>query len=177
MENLNAEQIIKALECCSSKIGCKECPLQPKESLAICVTQISKYALALITSQEQKIAELTEEFAVKVVTLIEFDKNIDRLTEENERLSKEVSDLQDELKCEKETNAHLGSQYMSESHLRHQAEEMLAQGMSVVKADTVKKLQKMLIDHFDECGAFTDMETDFIALEIDNVAEEFLRGR
>lgn len=44
-------------------------------------------------------------------------------------------------------------------------------------ADTVKQLSKKLINHFDECGAFTDMETDFIALEIDNVAEEFLRGR
>ena len=51
---LNREQIIKALECCSSKIGCKECPLQPKESLAICVTQISKYAF-------EEICRLTEE--------------------------------------------------------------------------------------------------------------------
>lgn len=51
---LNREQIIKALECCASKGGCKKCPLQPKESLAICVTQISKNALAIIK-------ELTEE--------------------------------------------------------------------------------------------------------------------
>lgn len=45
------------------------------------------------------------------------------------------------------------------------------------RAETVKKMQERLINHFDECGAFTDMETEFIALEIDNVAEEFLRGR
>ena len=66
---LNAEQIKKALECCSSKnLGCKECPLQPKESLAICVTEISKNALTLINELigenerlQKSCTELTQE--------------------------------------------------------------------------------------------------------------------
>ena len=49
-----------------------------------------KRALALITSQEQRIKELTEDVAVKVVALIELDKQITRLTAENERLRSEL---------------------------------------------------------------------------------------
>ena len=109
---LNREEIIKALECCQKR-KCVHCTYDVfGNPLSNC--RVKKQALALIKE----------------------------LTEENERLSKEVADLQDELKCEKETNAHLCSQYMSENHLRHQVEEMLANGMDAVKADTVRKMQK-----------------------------------
>jgi hypothetical protein len=92
MKNLNAEQIKKALECCKTPLAsdCENCSYTGKRLedgvYEGCVNCLVGDALALITSQEQKIAELTEEFAVKVVTLIELDKQIKRLTEENERL-------------------------------------------------------------------------------------------
>lgn len=60
MENLNAEQIKKALECCSSE-GCEICPYQRMPTLANCVLFTMGNALALINSQEQRIKELGEE--------------------------------------------------------------------------------------------------------------------
>jgi ribosomal protein S17E len=57
MENLNAEQIKKALECYVN-FRCGECPLDCAKCEEFdCVKQ----ALALINSQEQRIKELTEE--------------------------------------------------------------------------------------------------------------------
>ena len=60
MKNLNAEQIIKVLEHCSNwtaEKGCKGCPYDGN-----CIDEdVTRDALALITSQEQRIKELTEE--------------------------------------------------------------------------------------------------------------------
>lgn len=68
MENLNAEQIKKALECCSSSDGvfaCESgCPYWGGDYDTCPCTEepnfIIKNALALINSQEQRIKELTE---------------------------------------------------------------------------------------------------------------------
>lgn len=85
MENLNAEQIIKALECCASGSGisaCESgCPLWDKDKPE-CIDDseyILKLALALIK-------ELTEENE-KLYHLVD-DKiqEIKKLTEENEKL-------------------------------------------------------------------------------------------
>jgi hypothetical protein len=62
MENLNAEQIIKALECCNVINGCKDCPYSHEgKPNGECSEKASSDVLALIKSQEQKIKELTEE--------------------------------------------------------------------------------------------------------------------
>ncbi len=62
MENLNAETIKKALECCGAVYtepnNCSACPLDSKRN---CRYLVHRLALALITSQEQRIKELTEE--------------------------------------------------------------------------------------------------------------------
>lgn len=89
---LNAEQIKKALECCATKQFCAfdtPCPWEYMHS----GNRLYADALALINSQEQKIKELTElseaiseRYAIQVVTAIELDKQVQRLTEENERL-------------------------------------------------------------------------------------------
>lgn len=55
MENLNAEQIKKALEHCIKDSTCEQCPQSPF------TCHIQEDALALINSQEQRIEELTEE--------------------------------------------------------------------------------------------------------------------
>lgn len=155
MENLNAEQVKKALECClsTSASDCIACTYRGKKDglFITCTNRLMADALALINSQEQRIKELGEE---------------------NERLSKEVADLKDELKCEKETNAHLSSQYMSENHLRHQVEEMLANGMSVVKADTVRKMQERVLQLFPCDKKFTTISR----FTIDQIAKEMLEG-
>jgi type I site-specific restriction endonuclease len=57
MENLNAEQVKKTLECCIEG-ECENCPYDEETS---CREYLLHEALALINSQEQKIKELTEE--------------------------------------------------------------------------------------------------------------------
>lgn len=60
MENLNAEQVKKALELCYAEATCSECPYQ-KICFEVSQWQIMKDALALINSQEQRIGELEAE--------------------------------------------------------------------------------------------------------------------
>ena len=60
MENLNAEQVKKALECCATKQFCAfdtPCPWEYMHG----GNRLYADALALINSQEQRIKELTEE--------------------------------------------------------------------------------------------------------------------
>ncbi len=57
MENLNAEVVKKALECCT-KGGCALCPNFKKVP---CQIPLMRDALALINSQDQRIKELAEE--------------------------------------------------------------------------------------------------------------------
>lgn len=95
MENLNSEQIIKALECCVNVGGyrdaqyCNECPLHEER----CALLLPQNCLALITSQEQRIKELTEKFNAGNKEYIRLDNEYRslnakyiKLTEENERL-------------------------------------------------------------------------------------------
>ena len=63
---LNAEQIKKALECCTTVGGCEKCPYYYKAS---CGLNLRRKALALINEQEQKIKELTEENAPKWIPI------------------------------------------------------------------------------------------------------------
>ena len=62
MKNLNAETIKKALKCCNS-VGhiCGKCPYESVCFGISCRDKLSRDALSLITSQEQRIKELTEE--------------------------------------------------------------------------------------------------------------------
>lgn len=62
MENLNAEQVKKALECWASGNACEGSRCELFEiSPDTCDRWLGRNALALITSQEQRIKELTEE--------------------------------------------------------------------------------------------------------------------
>ena len=57
----------------------------------------------------------------------------EELTEENERLRAE--------------NERLKARVLEENHLRRQAEEMLANGMNALKADTVRKMKEIIAEH------------------------------
>ena len=119
---LNAEQIIKALECVGGRfVKCSECAYYREYRLfPECRELAGKHALALIKQ--------------------------------------------------------LYSQYMSENHLRQQVEEMLANGMDAVKADTVKKLRKKLHSEafaiFDDEGRFDCYAVDLN--DIDRILKEVI---
>jgi hypothetical protein len=86
---MNAEQIIKALECCIEG----ECDGCTYDEQTACKEYILHDALALITSQEQRIKELTEEnerLLARNFDLAEKGEKVviayKKLSEENERL-------------------------------------------------------------------------------------------
>lgn len=70
----------------------------------------------------------------------------------NDEIKAEVADLQDELKCEKETNKHLCDEYMS------------------AKADTVRKMQAEIEARCIKGGIYPA----FVKSTIDQIAEEIL---
>ena len=77
---------------------------------------------------------------------------INKLTEENERLKARV---------------------LEENHLRHQAEEMLANGMSVVRADAVRKMHSEIKRRCTEGGIYPA----FVARTIDQIAKEMMEDK
>lgn len=92
---LNREQIIKALECCTGEGGkCENCP---RLGFLPCTKPLMKDALALINSQEQdkeKLGLLIDELEKEKRELFEENK---RLTEENERLRERNITLEQKL--------------------------------------------------------------------------------
>ena len=140
MENLNAEQTKKALEWCYAEGTCGECPYQ-KICFEVSQWQILGDALAIINSQEQKIKELTEE---------------------NERLNKEVDRL-------------------SQVVLYHDG--VTEMQVEEAKADTVRKMQERLTKKvnadIDRCYALGIGVVGPLSLfidEIDETAKEMLEG-
>lgn len=99
MENLNAETVKKVLEHCANWIvetGCKGCPIE-KNCTDI---DITKEALALINSQEQRIKELTEENERLQAEITHLEghreadiKAVKNLKAENERLHASCTEL------------------------------------------------------------------------------------
>ena len=88
MENLNAEQVKKGLECLNNKIDrdCNTCPIFWKVRKST-VTQNCRHiildaTLALINSQEQRIKELTEENEGLYQTLDDKIQEVKRLRAE-----------------------------------------------------------------------------------------------
>ena len=106
---LKAEQIKKALEWCSSDRNCIEClenDKNPRLSKEGCMAVQMRNALALITSQEQRIKELTKKFEAGNKEYIRLDAEYRslnakyiKLTEENERLREKADRAYENLKA------------------------------------------------------------------------------
>lgn len=168
MENLNAEQIIKALECCASpEYRCEECPIdQKKKDDCVCGQFLAQNALALITSQEQRIAELTQANEMLSESYDHLEKTKDeliaersRLTEENVRL-RVVADMSDTTL----TDALRIVNEFCDSRIKR------------AKADTVRKMQERLKEHLDDFyNSGEDALLDVPDL-IDQIAKELLEG-
>lgn len=87
MSELDRDSIIKALECCCGDIvECQKCAYV-KNGYSRCKERAAQDALSLITSQEQRIRELTEDLHASCT---ELTQKCASLTEENERLRAEL---------------------------------------------------------------------------------------
>lgn len=97
MENLNAEQIKKALECCltTSESDCSDCGYRgrTRSCFLTCTNFLIADALALINSQEQRIEAYRQELGEVRIALAEANKERQELTGENERLRAECTQL------------------------------------------------------------------------------------
>ena len=104
MENLNAEQVKEALECCHTPVAsdCNKCGYRGRSvengEYIGCTNRLIKDALALINSQEQRIKELAEENERlrELNKQLETDNfnanmNLETVAEENERLKNRVT--------------------------------------------------------------------------------------
>lgn len=91
MENLNAEQIVTALECCVDG-DCYPCPYA--EIGAGCRDEMSEAALALIkelTEENESLKQsLEHEHASFMEIFGQYGEKCDKLIEENERLRAEL---------------------------------------------------------------------------------------
>lgn len=130
---MNIEKTVKGLHYCTkweSIEDCTECPYL--HSPDNCTIRLLKEALATIDELQAEKENLKKE-----------NKYLrERLAEEAEiKEDMSVSELKAEIE-------RLSVRVLEENHLRHQVEEMLADGMSVVKAVTVKKMQEKLKSTF-----------------------------
>lgn len=190
MVEINREQIIKALEIHTGILDmpCEECPYNCDAHDEICLDFLTKDALALINSQEQRIGELAEEVEDLKVTLLARTMALTtlkavkkELTEENERLTRLANLRQRDLdnandllfKVEDENERLKAQKYYIHSDDRI---EMIPTVESV-RADTVRKMQERLKadavtiqDHTGKLGVVVGVGN------IDDVAREMLEG-
>ena len=125
---LNREQVIKALECCRGK-GCKGCPLQPKESLSICITQISQNALSLIKELTRKLECANLEIECKEHICESYMLQYGTVADKEVWLKKERADTVRKMKAEIEARCIKGGIYPAfvKSTIDQIAEEIIGE--------------------------------------------------
>lgn len=162
-KELNREQIIKALECCT-RSGCsdnetKDCPLKSYDD---CRTRLAINALALI----------------------------EELTEENERLEAEITHLEGHREADikafktlKDENERLKLAPKIGSVSVPEALEILNKycesGIKKAKADTVRKMQERLTERLNRNSIFKSITMsagETVYDVIDQIAKEMLEG-
>lgn len=152
MENINAEQIIKALEHCANSGQCLGCRYDKGTGFTKegCMACHMRDALALIISQEQRIKELSGEknkvFEIGAANLISLEEAYLKLEAENLKLTEENERLQELLDKESTGQYNLATQIMD-----------LLDDVSHVKSDTVlKTLQDVSLLFSMHFGTYTD---------------------
>lgn len=174
MENLNAEQIKKALECCTSEItrevNCETCYMLGTRD---CMTELKKNALALIKSQEQRIKELTQANEQLSESYDHLEKTKDellaersRLTEENAKLTRKLEIANLKIECKER----ILDSYMLQYGTVADKEVFLKKE----RADTVRKMSKLVKERLDISveGYSTDEVRETVFDTIDQIAKE-----
>lgn len=180
---MEKETIIKALECCltTSEGDCSECGYRGKtrSCFLTCTNYLISDALALIK-------ELAEANATQIVTAIELDKQVERLTEENERLSTALAnyDRQTEVRIAEEYYTAEAYDELREENERLKAEVSVKKKLLKRCSDLVEAIQANTVREFAERLKYTlcinnEENTEFFdysyTLEtIDEVANKIL---
>ena len=158
MENLNVEQINDILDKMDFFQGQKagrylwnDKPFDVQEQ------DIANFSrdVALLKNYIKELTEeskaISERYAIQVVTAIELDKQVQKLTEENERLSVQVEMWKSTAYCEKDR-------------------------VNSIKIDTVRELQERLTFEFDRMHKDNFMTPEVRQWIIDHVAKEAVEG-
>lgn len=170
--NLNAEQIKKAMECCS-KDDCDNCP----NDFGNCYSNLAGYALSLITSQEQKIFELENRLKecengyegtlhLESCKLHDAEEKVKELTAKITKWEEEC-DLRGDMWCKlNEENKRLTEENEKLSQSLANSKSILANS----KADTVRQMQSEIKERCIKGGIYPA----FVASTIDQIAEEII---
>lgn len=163
---LNREQIIKALEWCSSGGDCGKCTedeANPHLSCEWCMAVQMRKALSLIKELTQANEQLSESYDHLEKTKDELLAERSRLTEENERLRDVVAKYED---------------ILDKEHEHHQEmigdlNEILRQ-IRYIKADTIQKMQEMV-----KANSFKHKNLGELVYfeDIDRIAKEMLEEK
>jgi uncharacterized protein YoxC len=97
MENLNAEQIIKAFEVCRDKDLCNECPYEENID---CLRLREKHAIALMKSQEQRIG-------AQDMTISELRQRAEKAEHDADRYARKINELTEDNEAKDETITNL----------------------------------------------------------------------
>jgi hypothetical protein len=165
---LNREHIIKALECCGEYTHgttCNNCPYMYIELAdnEICSNRMSVDALALIKELTEENKAISERYAIQVVTAIELDKQVQKLTEENERLTEELAKSYESL--DEQMNFYCS---FTKSKIQNCP---INDEIARAKADTVRKMQNELKKTF---SAICKGEMGDLYRIMDQIAKEIM---
>jgi hypothetical protein len=191
---MDNNEIKKALEICTTTGDCPKCHYNDCTSL--CINRIMMDALALITSQEQRIKELTakitkweEECDLRGDMWCKLNEENKRLAEENERL-RGIGIPDDSTYIKLSDAKHAIMNYIGEqtvSKYASSAECKAARGGAegamneldyippanvAPRADTVRKMHTQIKERCIKGGIYPA----FVARTIDQIAKEMLEG-
>lgn len=164
---LNAEQIKKALECCKTPLAsdCENCSYTGKRLedgvYEGCVNCLVGDALALITSLEQRIEELSEENENLHATCTEFERKCASLNDENEILNSEKEAKNKEL-------FQKWKKLADETADRY--EGLYQDAKKALVADTVRKMRSEIKERCIMGGIYPA----FVASTIEQIAKEII---
>ncbi len=155
---LNREQIIKAIEYCFSDKPCNKCEWHEKGNG--CLGKLEQSAISLIKELTEENEAISERYAIQVVTAIKLDKQVQRLTEENERLRAENEKYEEEHK-----QSFFKWKKLADETADHY-ENLYQDAKKALVADTVRKMHSMLCEG--------RVSNDTVVIVANQVAKEML---
>ena len=156
---LNREQIIKALECCTrSGKHCTECVYFYRAVDDICAPYMIEDALSLIKELTEEVENYRNELGEVRFALAEANNDKKELTDENERLSV----------CNKILTAN-NADLEAELSLTYDL-------LEETKADTVRKYREQLHRAFAHSDSKDKFNKGVFLTKADQIAEEMLGG-